>query len=87
MQGKGPYNLQRGPLAPPVPLQQHTQAEDPFHSQRGPFIPQLPLSKESTILTSKVLWLRSYKHHPGLPTSGPVPTPNTMATPTWLSTS
>jgi hypothetical protein len=26
MQGEGPYNLQRGPLAPLVPFQQHTQA-------------------------------------------------------------
>jgi hypothetical protein len=24
IQGEGPYNLQCGPLAPPVPLQQHT---------------------------------------------------------------
>ena len=39
MQGEGLYNLQRGPLAPLVPLQQHTQAGDPFHSQCGPFIP------------------------------------------------
>jgi hypothetical protein len=39
MQGEGLYNLQRGPLAPPVPLQQHTQAGDPFQSQCGPFIP------------------------------------------------
>jgi hypothetical protein len=38
IQGEGLYNLQRGPLAPLVPLQQHTQAEDPFQSQRGPFI-------------------------------------------------
>jgi hypothetical protein len=27
MQGEGPYNLQRGPLALPVPFQQHTQSE------------------------------------------------------------
>jgi hypothetical protein len=33
---------------------------------------QLPLSRGSTILTSEVLWLRSSKHHPGLPTSGSV---------------
>ena len=39
MQGEGLYNLQRGPLASQVPLQQHTQAGDPFQSQRGPFIP------------------------------------------------
>jgi hypothetical protein len=39
MQGEGLYNLQRGPLAPLVPLQQHTQAGDPSLSQRGPFIP------------------------------------------------
>jgi hypothetical protein len=39
MQGEGPYNLQCGPLASPMPLQQHTQVGDPFHSQRGPFIP------------------------------------------------
>jgi hypothetical protein len=39
MQGEGLYNLQCGPLAPLVPIQQHTQARDPFHSQRGPFIP------------------------------------------------
>jgi hypothetical protein len=39
MQGEGLYSLQRGPLAPPMPLQQHTQARDPFHSQRDPFIP------------------------------------------------
>jgi hypothetical protein len=38
-QGEGLYNLQREPLAPPVPLQQHIQARDPFQSQRGPFIP------------------------------------------------
>jgi hypothetical protein len=39
MQGEGPYNLQRGPLAPPVAFQQNTQARDPFHSQRDPIPP------------------------------------------------
>jgi hypothetical protein len=39
MQGEGPYNLQRSPLAPLVAFQQNTQAEDPFHPQRGPIIP------------------------------------------------
>jgi hypothetical protein len=39
MQSKGQYNLQRGPLAPPAPLQQYIQAGDPFIPQRGPFIP------------------------------------------------
>jgi hypothetical protein len=28
MQGKGPYNLQRGALAPPMPLQQHTHRSE-----------------------------------------------------------
>jgi hypothetical protein len=55
MQGEGPYSLQRAPLAPLVPLQQHTQTGDPFHSQCGPFVPQLLLSRESTISTSEVL--------------------------------
>jgi hypothetical protein len=87
MQGEGPHNLQRSPLVPPVAFQHNTQAGDPFHPQRGPIIPQLPLSRESTISTSEVLWLRSSKHHPGLPTLGPVLTPNTMAAPTRLSTS
>jgi hypothetical protein len=39
MQGNDQYNLQRGPLAPPAPLQQYNQAGDPFIPQRGPFIP------------------------------------------------
>jgi hypothetical protein len=39
IQGEGLYNLQRGSLAPPVPLNQHIQAGDPFQSQCGPFIP------------------------------------------------
>jgi hypothetical protein len=39
IQGEGLYNLQRGPIAPSVPLQQHIQARDPFQSQCGPFIP------------------------------------------------
>jgi hypothetical protein len=39
IQGEGLYNLQHGPLAPLVPLQQHTQAGDPFQSERGPFTP------------------------------------------------
>jgi hypothetical protein len=30
IQGEGLYNLQRGPLTPPVPLQQHIKAGDPF---------------------------------------------------------
>jgi hypothetical protein len=32
IQGEGLYNLQRGPLAPPVTLHQHIQAGDPFQS-------------------------------------------------------
>jgi hypothetical protein len=87
MQGEGPYNLQHGPLAPLVAFQQNTQTGDPFHPQRGPIIPQLLLSRESTISTSEVLWLHSSKRHPGQPTSGLVPTPNTTAAPTRLSTS
>jgi hypothetical protein len=39
MQGEGQYNLQRGPLAPLVPLQQYIQAGDPIQPQRDPFIP------------------------------------------------
>jgi hypothetical protein len=39
IQGEGQYNLQREPLAPPVPLQQYIQAGDPFQPQRDPFIP------------------------------------------------
>jgi hypothetical protein len=39
IKGEGPYNLQRGPLAPPVAFQQNTQAGDPFHPQRGPITP------------------------------------------------
>jgi hypothetical protein len=39
MQGEGQYNLQRGPLAPSVPLQQYIQARDLFIPQRDPFIP------------------------------------------------
>ena len=39
MQGEGQYNLQRGPPAPPAPLQQYVQVGDPFIPQRGPFIP------------------------------------------------
>jgi hypothetical protein len=39
IQGEGLYNLQRGPLTPPLPLQQHIKAGDPFQSQRDPFIP------------------------------------------------
>jgi hypothetical protein len=39
IQGEGLYNLQRGPLKLPVPLQQHIQAGDPFQSQHDPFIP------------------------------------------------
>ena len=39
IQGEGPYNLQRGPLAQPVAFQQNTQARDPFHPQRGPITP------------------------------------------------
>jgi hypothetical protein len=38
MQGESLYNLQCEPLAPSVPLQQYTQAEDPFQPQRDPFI-------------------------------------------------
>jgi hypothetical protein len=38
IQGEGQYNLQRGPLTPPTPLQQRVQGRDPFIPQRGPFI-------------------------------------------------
>jgi hypothetical protein len=65
MQGEGPYNLQRGPFAPPVAFQQNTQAGDPFHPQHGPIIPQLSISRESTTSTSEALWLRSSKRHLG----------------------
>jgi hypothetical protein len=36
MQGEVQYNLQRGPPAPPAPLQQYVQAGDPFIPQCGP---------------------------------------------------
>jgi hypothetical protein len=39
IQGEAQYNLQRGPLALPAPLQQHVQAGDPFIPQCGPFVP------------------------------------------------
>jgi hypothetical protein len=39
MQGEGPYNMQCGPLAPPVAFQQNTKVGDPFHPQCGPIIP------------------------------------------------
>jgi hypothetical protein len=39
IQGEGQYNLQRGPLAPPAPLQQYIQAGDPFQPQCDSFIP------------------------------------------------
>jgi hypothetical protein len=39
IQGEGPYNLQRGPLAAPVAFQQNIQGGNPFHPQRGPLVP------------------------------------------------
>jgi hypothetical protein len=87
IQGEGPYNLQRAPLAAPVAFQQNIQGGDPFHLQRGPIIPQLPLSRESTTSTSEVCWLCSSKRHPSQPTLGPTLTPNTMAVLTRPSTS
>ena len=39
IQGKGPYNLQRAPLAAPVAFQQNIEGEGPYHLQRGPSSP------------------------------------------------
>jgi hypothetical protein len=39
MQGEGPYNLQRGPLAPPMAFQQNTQGKGPYNLQHGPLAP------------------------------------------------
>ena len=87
IQGEGLYNLQHGPLALPVPLQQHIQARTHSSHNAAPSFHQLPLSRGSTISTSEVLWLCSSKCHLGLPTSGLAPTLNTTAALTRLSTS
>jgi hypothetical protein len=87
IQGKGPYNLQRGPHTAPVAFQQNIQGGDPFHPQCGTLVPQQSLSRESITSTSEVRSLRSSKRHPGPPTSGPALTPSTTAAPTRPSTS
>jgi hypothetical protein len=87
MQGEGQYNLQRGPLATPAPLQQYIQAGDPFIPQHGPFNPPAAAFQGINYLDEQSPWLRNSKHRPGPPTSGPAPTPNTTAAPTRLSTS
>ena len=87
MQGEGQYNLQRA-LSHRQRLSSNTiKLETHSNPSAAPSFHQLPLSRGSTISTSEVLWLYSSKHHPSLPTSGPVPTPNTTTVPTWLSTS
>jgi hypothetical protein len=87
MQGEGQYNLQCGPPTPPAPLQQYVQDGDPCIPQCGPFIPPVTTFQGINYLDERSPWLRNSKHRPGPPTSGPAPTPNTTAVPTWLSTS
>jgi hypothetical protein len=57
-----------------------------YHNAAHLFHPP-QLSRGSTTSTSEAPWLHNSKHRPSLPTSGPVPTPNTTAVPTRLSTS